>query len=94
MPANIYVEYLGEAEKEKELRIRLREFFKGYTGNWIVNISGDQRNSIWQAKIMAPDGRGEWVHQFYWEDGGHGVEKILQEISRYASDLRDEPKAE
>jgi hypothetical protein len=89
MPAEITVQYLGEAEKEATLRVGLDKLFEKRPGAWKVSVLGDQRNTVWVAKVMGPEDRGEHVHKFYGEDGGHAIEKILNEISRIADGLKE-----
>ena len=89
MPAEITVRYLGEAEKETALRSGLSKLFEKYAGAWKVSVLGDQGNTVWVAKVTGPQDRGEHLHKFYGEDGGHNVEKILAEVSRIAEGLQE-----
>lgn len=93
MPAEITVQYVGEPEKEAALRSGLSKAFEKRAGDWKVSILGDQSNTTWVAKVTAPKESTAYVHKFYGEDGGHNVERILEEISRVADGLKEKEKA-
>jgi hypothetical protein len=88
MPAEVTVKYLGEAGKEQAFRDGLKKIFEKRLGTWKVSLLGDQSNTTWEAKVMAPGDHIEHVRKFDGEDG-HNVEKILGEISRIADGLRE-----
>jgi hypothetical protein len=52
----VTVENLGDPEMQKNLRIRLAEFFRQYSGDWRITVLGAQQNTVWELTIEAPDG--------------------------------------
>jgi len=88
MPVTVTTRYLGEPEKEANLRVRLEKLFKDYAGNWGVSVLGSQQNTIWEMKVTAPDQSSQWVHKFHGESGEHDIEAILTEVRRIAEQTR------
>jgi hypothetical protein len=87
MPVTVSTKYLGHPEIEEKLRAGVEEFFKKYPDSWTVSILGAQTNTVWELKVTASDGRGEWVHRLHGEDGGHDIEKILTVLEQITIEL-------
>lgn len=87
MPATISINHLGNAEQK--LQNILTQYFNDIKDDWSVKIIGDQANTIWEARVQAPDGRLAGTKEFYGEDGEHTPEAIIKWVSLV---MRDEPR--
>lgn len=82
MPAIVSTHYLGNPEAEGRLLAAVQELFKKYPDDWMVSILGAQTTDAWQLKVTASDGKREWTHMLYGQDGGHDIEKILRVLEQ------------
>ena len=84
MPSSIAVNYLGDAQIEATLRSRVQKFMESYGGRWTIQITGSERNPIWEMTIKGPDGKRRWINKLYGQDKDHAIDKILADIKTIA----------
>ena len=80
MSVGIDIFALGNPEAEKVLRAVIEKLFKGKEGNWHVSFVGQQKSTIWQAKVDGPNGF-RWMRNFE-GIGKHSPEFIAAEMGK------------
>ena len=88
MTALIAVKYLGDPDLEESLREGLSKQFESFPDDWRVSVLGSQKTTTWEIKVVAPDGRTEFLN-VHGEENGHRVEKIVTEALQIAKGLEN-----
>jgi hypothetical protein len=77
MPAYVTASCIGNPETDTEIRTKIGEFFKRYSGNWRVKVIGAPDNDVWELTVTTPDGE-KWVHDLHGHDNAHNADAIIE----------------
>jgi hypothetical protein len=84
MASTLLLNELGNPEIEQPLRNAIDEFLKQLPGDWQVSIIGSPETSAWEMRVSAADGDNARAKLLPAKDGGHRIEKVVDEVRRMA----------
>jgi hypothetical protein len=84
MASTLLLNELGNPELEQPLRYAIIEFLKQLPGDWQVSIIGSQETSAWEMRVSACAGDNARAKILPAKDGGHRIEKVVDEVRRMA----------
>jgi hypothetical protein len=84
MASTLLLNELGNPEIEQPLRNAIDEFLKQLPGEWQVSIIGSHETSAWEMRVSAADGDNARAKLLPAKDGGHRIEKVVDEVRRMA----------
>ena len=84
MASTLLLNELGNPEIEQPLRNAIDEFLKQLPGDWQVSIIGSHETSAWEMRVSAADGDNARAKLLPAKDGGHRIEKVVDEVRRMA----------
>ena len=84
MASTLLLDELGNPELEQPLRHAIIEFLKQLPGDWQVSIIGSHETSAWEMRVSASAGDNARAKILPAKDGGHRIEKVVDEVRRMA----------
>ena len=84
MASTLLLDELGNPELEQPLRNAIIEFLKQLPGDWQVSIIGSHETSAWEMRVSASAGDNARAKILPAKDGGHRIEKVVDEVRRMA----------
>lgn len=84
MASTLLLNELGNPELEQPLRSAIDEFLQQLPGDWQISIIGSLESSAWEMRVSAADGDNARAKILPAKDGGHRIEKVVDEVRRMA----------